>query len=61
MFDKVLDMLLNWLPKLRMFHFSNNLNIKGNREPTNLTLRAQTLSNVIEIFQNTHHVDLYFT
>ena len=26
MFDKVLNMLLNWLQKLRMFHFEINLN-----------------------------------
>ena len=30
MFDKFLDMLLNWLPKLSIFHFLINLNIKGN-------------------------------
>ena len=27
---------------------------------SNLRLRSQTPANVIEIFQNTHHVDLYF-
>ena len=28
---------------------------------SNLTLRSQTLANIIEIFQNIYHVDLYFT
>ena len=32
-FDKVLNMLLNRFPKLRMFHFYNNANVK---EPTEL-------------------------
>ena len=27
----------------------------------NLTLRSQTLANIIEIFQNIYHVDLHFT
>ena len=31
MFDKVLNMPLYWLPKLRMFHFSIKFNMKGNR------------------------------
>ena len=28
MFEKVLNMILNWLPKLKMFHFKIKLNVK---------------------------------
>ena len=28
---------------------------------SNPTLRSQTQANIIEIFQNIYHVDLYFT
>ena len=31
MFDKVLNMLLNWLSRLIMLQYQINLNIKGNR------------------------------
>ena len=34
MFDKVLNMPMNWLPKLRMFHSQIKLNMKGNRQPS---------------------------
>ena len=34
MFDKVLNMRLNWLPKSKMFPFLISLNIQGNRKPT---------------------------
>ena len=27
----------------------------------NLTLSSQTLANIIEVFENTYHIDLYFT
>ena len=31
MIEKVLNMLQNWLPKVRMFNFQINFTIKGNR------------------------------
>ena len=41
MFDKVLNMLLNWLPKLKMFHFQISLNIKGNKQISLLLGKAK--------------------
>ena len=35
--------------------------IRTNSEILNLTLGSQTLASIIEMFRNTHHVDLYFT
>ena len=32
MFETVLNMLLNWLPKLEMFHFQISLNIEDNKQ-----------------------------
>ena len=47
MYGKVLNMLLNCLPKLSMFLFETNLNIKGDRKkkkPKNQKERAKQTS-----------------
>ena len=69
-FNKVAGLRRATLLKKRLWHRCFPVNsAKFLRTPSltehlrwlllNLTLRSQTLANIIEIFQNTHHVDLY--
>ena len=52
MFDKVLNMLLNWLSKLKMCYFKINLNIKGNKQPSTREKQKEYQPNFKIIEQN---------
>ena len=55
MFGKILNMLLNWVPKLKMFHFKISLNIKGRSQRLIGFIFVNTIQNPFILNSNIYH------
>ena len=55
MFGKILNMLLNWVPKLKMLHFKISLNIKGRRQRLIGFIFVNTIQNPFILNSTIYH------